>query len=145
MKKCIALIALALALSYASFAAAQHGEHAHTAQGHKEHEKAQEQKVVKENVTLIGQVIDPVCYIRHDAKGADHKQCALYCAKQGITLGILEDKTGKIYLAFPEGHGDPNEKLLDFVEEHVKIVGTVYSQGGLTGIVVKTIEKVDQG
>jgi hypothetical protein len=142
MKKLITLTALALALSYAAFVGAQHGEHAHTAEGHKEHEQTQEQKQVKENVTLIGQVIDPVCYIRHDAKGPDHKQCALYCAKQGITLGVLEDKTGKIYLAFPEGHGNPNEKLLDFVEEHVKVTGTVYHRGGLTGIVVDKIEKV---
>ena len=104
MKKLIGLIGLTLGLSYAAFVGAQHSEHGHTAQGHMEHKKAQKQKEVKENVTLIGRVIDPVCYIRHDAKGADHKQCALYCAKQGITLGILEDQTGRIYLAFPEGH-----------------------------------------
>jgi len=144
MKKLIALMLLGLALSYASFAAAQHGEHAHTAQGHMEHEKAQEQTKVEENVTLIGRVIDPVCYIRHDAKGADHKECALECAKQGITLAILEDKTEKVYLAFPEEHGDPNEKLLSFVEEHVKVTGVVYSRGGLTGIVVEQVEKVEK-
>jgi len=97
-----------------------------------------------DTVTLIGQVIDPVCYVRHDSKGADHKECALECAKQGITLAILEDKTEKVYLAFPEEHGDPNEKLLSFVEEHVKVTGVVYSRGGLTGIVVEHVEKVEK-
>lgn len=97
-----------------------------------------------DTVTLIGQVIDPVCYIRHDSKGTDHKECALECAKGGITLGILEDQTGKIHIAFPEEHGDPNEKLLKFAEEHVKVTGTMYSRGGLTGIVVEKIEKVEK-
>ena len=142
MKRLIILMVPVLALSYAALVGAEKGEHEHMDKSHMQHEMAQEQKQVKENVTLVGQVIDPVCYIRHDTKGPEHKQCALYCAKQGITLGLLEDKTEKIYLAFPAEHGDPNEKLLDFVEEHVKVTGTVYSRGGLTGIVVEKIEKV---
>ena len=144
MKTLIALMVLVLVLSFAAFVGAQHGEHAQTAQGHMAHEKARDQKEVKEHVTLVGRVIDPVCTIRHNTMGADHKPCALFCAKQGIPLAILEDKTGKIYLAFPEGHGDPNERLLNFVEEHVKVTGTVYSQGGLTGIVVQKIEKISK-
>ena len=40
-------------------------------------------------VTITGEVIGTVCYVRHDAKGEKHKTCALACAKQGIPLGIL--------------------------------------------------------
>lgn len=140
MKRLIILMVPVLALSYVALVGAQKGEHGAMDKGQMQHEKAKEQ----EKVTLIGQVIDPFCYIRHDMKGADHKECALYCAKQGITLAILEDQTGKIYLAFPEEHGDPNEKLLDFVEEHVKVTGTVFHKGGLTGLVVDKIEKASK-
>ena len=138
MRRLIAMTVLTVGVFYVSSVGVQSGEHGSMDKGQMKHEKAQAQ----EKITLVGQVIDPVCYIRHDTKGPEHKQCALYCAKQGITLGLLEDKTEKIYLAFPAEHGDPNEKFLDFVEEHVKVTGTVYSQGGLTGIVVEKIEKV---
>ncbi len=63
------------------------------------------------------------------------------CAKQGITLAILEEGTGKIYLSFPEGHGNPNEKVLEYVEERVEVTGTVHTAGGLTGIEIKTIKR----
>ena len=115
------------------------GESGEETQARKEREKPQEK--VKENVKLVGQVIDSVCYIRHESMGKKHKECAIKCAKQGITLGILEEGTGKIYLSFPEGHGNPNKKLLDYVEERVEVTGTVYTAGGVTGIEVKTIKR----
>ena len=120
--------------------AQMHAKSGHEAQGHMEHEKSQ--KKMKEGVRLVGQVIDPVCYIRHDSMGKEHKECVVVCAKQGITLGILEEGTGKIYLSFPEGHGSPNGKLLAYVEERVEVTGTVYTAGGLTGIEVKMIKGV---
>jgi len=126
---------------FASIATAQmHSEHAHEEQGHMEHQASQ--KKVQKDVKLIGHVIDPVCYIRHGSIGKEHRECALECAKQGITLAILEEGTGKIYLSFPEGHGSPNEKLLEYAEERVEVTGTVYTAGGLTGIEVKTITRV---
>ena len=93
-------------------------------------------------VTITGEVIGTVCYVRHDAKGEKHKTCALACAKQGIPLGILEDETNKIYLAFPKGHGDPNAAFVEYIAMHVKVTGVVSEKGGLTGIEVKTIEEV---
>ena len=95
-----------------------------------------------EEVTITGEVIGTVCYVRHDAKGEKHKTCALACAKQGIPLGLLEDGTEKVYLAFPKGHGDPNEAFVDYIADHVKVTGVVSTKGGLTGIEVKKIEKV---
>jgi putative hemolysin len=137
MRRLIALMVLTPGLFYVALVGAQSGEHGSMDKGQMKHEKAQAQ----EKITLIGQVIDPVCYIRHDLRGADHNPCAVYCARQGITLGILEDETGKIYLAFPKEHGDPNERLLGLEEEHVKVTGTVYHKGGLSGVVIDKIEK----
>lgn len=140
MKISVMIGAFVLTTLFVSMVTAQmQGKQGHEAQGHMEHEKSQEK--VKEGVKLVGQVIDPVCYIRHDSMGKEHKECAIECAKQGIMLGILEEGTGKIYLSFPEGHGNPNEKLLEYVEERVKVTGTVYTGGGLTGIEVKTIKR----
>jgi hypothetical protein len=96
----------------------------------------------KEKVTVIGEVIDPVCYIRHDSRGVDHKKCAEYCAGLGITLAILNEANDEVLLAFPVGHTDPNEKVRDFISQRVKPTGVIHERGGLKGIEVVTIEPV---
>ncbi len=100
-------------------------------------------KTAKE-VTITGQVIDPACYMKMNQKGPDHKKCAQTCAKSGQTLAILEDKTNKIYISLAdEMGGDPNAKILDLAEEHVKVTGKVISKGGMSGIVIFKAEKVE--
>lgn len=102
--------------------------------GHEPHEpKAKE-------VTLIGEVIDTVCYVSHESRGSEHVSCARACAEQGISLGILEEKTGKVYISMPVDHTNPNAKLMNFIAQRVKVTGTVFSRGGLTGIYIKKIE-----
>lgn len=94
------------------------------------------------DVTIIGEVIDPVCYLAHNARGREHQQCAEQCVKQGISLAILEEKTEKVYISLPVDHTHPNAKLKEFIAEKVKVTGRLYSKGGLTGIHVKTVERV---
>ena len=101
-------------------------------------------KETNKDVTVIGEVIDPVCYLSHGSLGKEHQACAEYCVKQGIPLGILEDKTGKIYMSLPADHTNPNAKRKDFIADKVKVTGTVYSKGGLTGIHVKAVERASQ-
>ena len=107
-----------------------HGEHAH------------DTEMQKEEARIVGEVIDVVCYVRMDARGEKHIKCAEYCAQLGIPLGILEEKTGQIYLVFPEGHGNPNEKAVPFIGKKVEVVGKINTKGGLKGITVKKISEV---
>ncbi|HEY7791718.1 MAG TPA: hypothetical protein VIC33_14470 [Vicinamibacterales bacterium] len=94
-------------------------------------------------VTMTGEVIDPVCYLSHEhATGASHAACATACAKKGNALGVLEAKTGTIYLSLPVNHGDPNVKLLPFVGQQVEVQGKKYQKGGLTGIFVESVKPV---
>jgi hypothetical protein len=88
---------------------------------------------------IVGEVIDTVCYVSHDSRGPEHAECARECAKQGISLGILEEKTGRIFISLPVDHSNPNAKLLDHVAQRVEITGTVYSKGGLRGIFVESV------
>lgn len=101
-------------------------------------------QAANKDATVIGEVIDPVCYLSHSSLGNQHKQCAEYCVKQGITLALLEDKTKQVYVSLPVDHSNPNAKLKDFIAEKVKVTGTIYNKGGLKGIHVKTIERVSQ-
>ncbi len=91
-------------------------------------------------VTITGEVIDPVCYLSHDSRGPDHAECARMCARNGVGLGILQDKTGTIYVSLPVDHSSPNAKLLDYVGQRVEVKGTMFRKGGLTGIFVEEVK-----
>ena len=108
------------------------------------HQQKEHQTDVKkgEVVTITGHVIDPFCYITMDMIGEKHKVCAQICAEKGINLGILEKDTNIIYLVFAEGHTNPNKKLMEFIEEDVKVTGKLWKKGGLKAIQIQKVEKV---
>jgi len=91
--------------------------------------------------SIIGEVVDPGCWIVNGAKGATHKECAIACAKAGQVLGIVESKTQKLYMVATDKPGeDPNKGLIDYVGQMVLVKGRVYSRGGATGIKVTSVE-----
>ena len=107
----------------------------HQSEGHKSGMKK------GETVTITGHVIEPFCYMTMDMIGEKHKICSQICAEKGMNPGILEEKTNTIYLALPEGHGNPNEKLMAFMEEDVKVTGKIWEKGGLKAIQINKVEK----
>jgi hypothetical protein len=91
--------------------------------------------------TVIGEVVDPACWLVNGAKGPTHKECAIACAKAGQVLGIVEKKTQKLYVVANDKPGeDPNKGLIDYVGQTVLVKGRVYSRGGATGIKVTSVE-----
>ena len=91
--------------------------------------------------TVIGEVIDPACWIINGAKGEAHKECMIACAKSGQTLAILEKKTNKIYILATERPGDdPNRGVIDYAGQNVLVKGKVFSRGGLIAIQVASVE-----
>jgi len=91
--------------------------------------------------SIIGEVVDPACWIVNGAKGPSHKECAISCAKAGQVLAIVENKTQKLYMVATDKPGeDPNKGLIDYVGQTVLVKGRVYSRGGATGIKVTSVE-----
>jgi hypothetical protein len=91
--------------------------------------------------TIVGEVVDPGCWIVSGVKGASHKDCAIACAKAGQVLGILENKTQKLYIVATDKPGeDPNKGLIDYVGQIVTAKGRVYTRGGATGIKITSVE-----
>lgn len=91
--------------------------------------------------SVIGEVVDPACWIVNGAKGDSHKECAIACAKAGQVLAIVEKKSQKLYLLATDKPGeDPNKGLMDYVGQTVMVKGRVYSRGGVTGIKVASVE-----
>ena len=100
-------------------------------------------------MTITGEVVDLQCYITGltgPGKGASHKDCAISCAKGGIPLGILQDKSNTLYLAGQSkvAMKGANEMLLPFVAEKVKATGRVFEIGGLKFLLIKKVTKVSE-
>ncbi|MEK7347799.1 MAG: hypothetical protein AABZ94_02910, partial [Candidatus Eisenbacteria bacterium] len=85
--------------------------------------------------TIVGEVVDPACWIVNGAKGDTHKECTIACAKAGQVLAILEAKTNKLYLIATENPGeDPNKGVIDFAGMKVTVTGKFYTRGGVTAV-----------
>lgn len=91
--------------------------------------------------TIVGEVVDPACWIINGVSGKGHAECAASCAKAGQTLAILEKKTNKLYILAADKPGeDPNKGVAEYVGQPVLVKGRVYVRGGAIGIRVTSIE-----
>lgn len=91
--------------------------------------------------TIVGEVIDPACWIINGVNGKGHAECAAACAKAGQTLAILEKKTNKVYILAGSRPGeDPNKGVVEFAGQPVVVKGRVFARGGALGIQVSSIE-----
>jgi len=142
-KSFFALLALGVLAMGVSQAVAQHEEHA---QGEHQ-EKADEAHagMAMNKKAIQGEVVDITCYLRRESKGKEHIKCAEYCANLGMPLGVLEDKTNKLYLIIPPGHEEPKKQVMAFLGKKVKVNATLYTMGELTGVEIEKIEEIKQG
>ena len=100
----------------------------------------------KREVSVTGEVVDLQCYISGAmGKGtsAEHKECATNCAKGGIPLGILEEKTGNLVLAGQTKNAmkGANEMLMDFIAEKVTVRGRLSEKGGVKLLLISKVVK----
>jgi hypothetical protein len=98
-------------------------------------------KVGPVSKSIIGEIVDPGCYLVNGAKGDGHKDCALACAKACQTLAVLEKKTNKLFILATERPGeDANRLVIDHIGHTVLVQGKVYTRGGVSGIMVASVE-----
>ena len=92
-------------------------------------------------VTIKGELVDSLCYVAMAAKGAGHKQCAMDCAKAGIPISILEDRTGKLYTVLPskDKTGYP-ASVIGKMGDKVTLKGDLYENGGNQYVTVESVE-----
>ena len=94
-----------------------------------------------QEITIKGELVDSLCYVGMNAKGAGHKQCAIACAKAGIPISILEDGTGKLYTVLPakDKTGYP-ETVISKMGDTVTLKGDLYENGGQRYVTVESVE-----
>lgn len=133
MKTKILFLTLVFFVSLPSFVLAE--------EGHDSHDHNETQNVA--DTTFQGKIIGLTCYLQHDSIGEKHKSCARECAQKGLPLGFMTDD-GKLYQIMGEGHDDLvkiNSRLLDYIEEHVLVVGKVFIKNELKAIIIEKIKK----
>jgi len=108
-------------------------------EGHK-HDEAKEK--ASASVTLTGEVLDMSCFMAHEGKGSDHKKCASKCVLGGTPMGLLT-ADGTVYLLL-EMHGKdkPYKAAQQLAGMSAKVTGTKAARGGITAILLETVEKV---
>src|SRR3989304_4519757 len=96
-------------------------------------------------ITIIGEPIDPACYITMGSKGIDHKACAEACNKAGQSLAILAND-GSLFFAIEGAPGtSPDSMLVPFIGTKVKITGKVFEKGGSKAMIVEKVEPPKKG
>jgi hypothetical protein len=82
--------------------------------------------------TVTGEIVDMMCYVDHNAMGADHGQsCGSKCIKNGGPVGIVEN--GKAYLVVGE-HKPMNDELADSCGKTITLKGKTAERGGIAMI-----------
>jgi hypothetical protein len=83
-----------------------------------------------ESVAMTGELVEPMCYFMHDARGPAHASCAQMCARGGQTLAFLDITTGNVYPLLAKAHGEnPNDGLYDLLGIPVDVKGAMYHKG----------------
>ena len=96
-----------------------------------------------QQVTLRGEVIDSVCYIKQGAKGAGHRECAQTCADGGIPLALLEEESQDlVWLASSQMMKGANEELRPHAAHTVEVTGEWAERDGTKIFVIDSIKHI---
>src|SRR3989440_10576617 len=93
-----------------------------------------------ETVTLKGEVVDLWCYLEGGDRGAEHKKCAVDCAKAGNPIALLTEKGDVYVLMGIKDHQPGKEILIDKMAENVASEGTLGERGGVQVVYVSSVK-----
>ena len=107
------------------------------------HALGQETKKSDE-IILQGEIVDTKCYLEGSmgsGSGLDHRECA----KSGVPLALVEEKTGTVYfLGRQTKPASLNEMLLPFISDRVSITGKIVQRGGAKMIMIDMVERLGE-
>src|SRR5882724_1302500 len=91
-------------------------------------------------VKIKGEVVDLWCYLEGGDRGADHKKCAIACAKAGNPIGLVTEKDEVYVMMGIKDHQPGKEVLIDKMAETVTVEGTLVKKGGTQVIYVSSVK-----
>jgi len=93
-----------------------------------------------DTVKVKGEVVDLWCYLEGGDRGADHKKCAITCAKAGNPIGLVTDKDEVYVMMGLKDHHPGREVLIEKMAETVTVEGTLVKKGGVQVIYVSAVK-----
>src|SRR2546427_5848864 len=91
--------------------------------------------------SVTGTLEDSFCYVGMGAHGANHKKCAMGCAKKGIPVALVEKGTDKMYILLPPKNASSlPDDVIDKMEGEVTVTGDAYDKGGVSYLTVKSVK-----
>ncbi|MEK6372654.1 MAG: hypothetical protein AABO58_08155 [Acidobacteriota bacterium] len=92
--------------------------------------------------TITGEVIDSFCYAKVGIRGPAHAVCGIKCAKKGVPVALLEEKTRRVYILLAPKDAEPvPAALINQMGRTVKIEGETVVKGGTTFLVVRSFTR----
>lgn len=93
------------------------------------------------DTSVTGHLEDSFCYMSMGAHGASHQKCAIGCAKAGIPVVLVQDKTDNYYVLLPPKNAQPlPASVIDKMEDEVTVTGQEYSKGGVRFLTVESVK-----
>lgn len=101
--------------------------------------QALEEDVRAVDGSVSGELVCLSCYLEHDARGPGHRECAAACVAAGSPMGLL-CPDGRLFtvLESPQRRAVYQALRMSMAEE-VRLIGEVYSRGGLQAVVVRDV------
>ncbi len=91
--------------------------------------------------SVTGHLRDSFCYVGMGAHGASHQKCAIGCAKAGIPVVLVQDKTDNYYVLLPPKNAQPlPSSIIDKMEDEVTVTGQEYNKGGVRFLTVESVK-----
>jgi len=91
-------------------------------------------------VSVRGEIADTYCYAARGIRGPSHTACALRCARQGIPLAVIEDRTRRIYILLPpKDESALPESVIGAAGTVRTITGRAFVNGGTRFLTVDSI------
>lgn len=91
--------------------------------------------------SVTGHLRDSFCYLSMGAHGDSHQKCAVGCAKAGIPVLLVQDKTDESYVLLPPKNAQPlPSSVIDKMEDEVTVTGQEYSKGGVRFLTVESVK-----
>lgn len=91
--------------------------------------------------SVTGTLEDSFCFVTMGAHGADHKSCAMKCAKKGIPVALVEKGTDNIFVLLPPKNDTAlPDDVISRMEDEVTVTGDAYNKGGVNYLTVKSVK-----
>jgi hypothetical protein len=93
-------------------------------------------------VDVTGELVDLACYTKDKAKnvGAAHQECAVTCAKKGMTAAVVTD-AGEVYEISGALADNNNARLARFMGQKVALQGSLGVNAGKKVILASSIKR----